>query len=535
MAQANETPRQKMISLMYLVLMALLALNVSKEVIDAFLVVNERVEVNNGNFEKKLLGVYTTFQRDFNFNPNEVGPFWEKAQHAKQISNELINFVDQAKYEVIAYSEGIPLDSAKVVDLFKLDFKDNYTEPTTYFIGNSEDGSAGKAGELRIRLNEYREEMINLVDPKFRHKIKLGLKTDGIYYNADKELQNWEMHNFYYTILVADITILNNIIAEIYNAEFDVVKTLHEAISAEDYHYDNVDTRVLSKSNYIFIGDSYEAEIVVAAFDTTQNPEGYYLTGIDSLPASQVSKALSLNCSQGKINISIPATTEGIHKYAGLVRVKNNTGDFEDYHFSDEYIVARPSLTVSPTKMNVLYLGVENNVSISVPGIPEENLLPTISNGTLEPDPNSDDWIANVLPGYRQTTISVSAKINGRYKEMGIQKFRVKKLPDPIASIANKSKGFVSKEILIAAGSLVPKMPDDFEYDLIFKIKSFMMTTQRGFNVYHFKSQSEKLTNEMIQQIQAMNRGQNILFEDIVVTSPDGDERSLSPIVLSVN
>jgi len=535
MAKQEETPRQKMISLMYLVFIALMALNVSREVLDAFFVVNERVIINNENYAKKLHSVYTAFERDFNFNPTEVGTYWEKAQQVRLLSDEMIRYIEQLKYEVIANTENIPVDSAKTLPLVNLENKDNYTEPTNYFIGNSEDGSGGKSGELKIRLNNYREKLIELVDTKYRHKIRPGLKTNGVYFNADKEKQNWEMHNFYFTILVADIVILNNLISEVYNAEIDVLQVLHDAIGAEDYHYDNVNVKVISRSNYIFIGESYEAEIVIAAFDTTQSPEAYYMPGIDSLPSSQISQALDLQCSNGKINLSLPALTDGVHKYAGLVRVKNFAGEFKDYHFSDEYIVAKPSLTVSATKMNVLYIGVKNNISISVPGIPEENLLPVISCGTLKRDPASNEWIAVVLPGYRQAIISVSAIINGSYKEMGIQKFRVKKLPDPAASIANKSKGFINKEILIAAGSIAPKMPDDFEYDLSFKIVSFMMTVQRGFNVYHFKATSDKLSDEMIQQIKIMNRGQNVLFEEIIALGPDGDERSLLPIVLSIN
>jgi hypothetical protein len=185
--------------------------------------------------------------------------------------------------------------------------------------------------------------------------------------------------------------------------------------------------------------------------------------------------------------------------------------------------------------MNVLYIGVENSVSISVPGIPTENLLPKISFGTLKQSSWNNDWIAEVLPGYRQVTISVSALINGVYKEMGVQRFRVKKLPNPTALVANKNKGFIDKELLIAAGGVIAKMPDDFEYDLSFKIVSFIMTIQRGFNVHHFKATNEKFTEEMIKQIMTSNRGQNILFEDIIAQDPVGDKRHLAPIILSIN
>jgi len=89
MAGYKETPRQKMIGMMYLVLTALLALNVSKQMLDAFIVVNETMENTNTNFNRKLDNTISKFRVQYQMNPNKVGPYWERAQKARKLSETL--------------------------------------------------------------------------------------------------------------------------------------------------------------------------------------------------------------------------------------------------------------------------------------------------------------------------------------------------------------------------------------------------------------------------------------------------------------
>ncbi|MBC8313999.1 MAG: hypothetical protein H8E51_00715, partial [Bacteroidetes bacterium] len=210
--------------MLYLVLTALLALNVSKEILDAFVVVNETMETTNRNFSQKLDVSYSKFKGQFLMNPEKVGPFWEKAQEARNMSADLINYIDSLRIGVVAVTERIAVfQEAGNLKLADAERKDNYDTPTQYFIGQSQDGSTGRAKELKDRIDQYRENMLSLVDPKYRDVIQIGLKTSGPYYDAGGNKQNWQMHNFYRTILAATVTILNELKAEVLNAEFDVV------------------------------------------------------------------------------------------------------------------------------------------------------------------------------------------------------------------------------------------------------------------------------------------------------------------------
>jgi gliding motility-associated protein GldM len=520
---------------MYLVLTAMLALNVSREILNAFSVVNDSVLLTNESVTRKLRDTFTNFEKDYQLNTNEVKPFYIKAQEARRLSVEIAAYLENLRDSIIAKTEKIPIDSAKKIPILKMEYKEDYMTPTSILMGSSEDGSNGKSGELKQKIIEYRVKMINLVDPKYLDQVKIGLITDGEYFDASGAKQSWEAHNFYDIPLAAVIPILNKIITDIYNAELDIVNILHKSITAEDFKYERIEAKILPKANYLFIGDQYEAEVIVAAYDTSQSPNVYLMRGVDSLPVSRKDQATLVPSKNGRVKFNFPATSAGIEKYAGFVSVLNSSGIQNTYHFHHEYMVANPSLAVSATNMNVLYVGVNNPLSISVSGVPRENIYPTISCGSLKPNPGKGGWIATVPGDCKQASIDVSVRNDGGMKRMGSEIFRVKKLPDPVPYIAGKKDGFISRDILISAGYILPKMPSDFEFDYSFQVLSFRMTMQRGFNVTHYDSKSNKLTDEMIKQIRNTNRGQSIIFEEINVLGPDGANRILSPLIISIN
>jgi len=530
----KETPRQKMIGMMYLVLTAMLALNVSKDVLNAFSVVNDSVEITNEDYSQKRKDTYANFKKEFTLNQKEVAPFWNQARKAMKLSSDMVLYIENLRDELISKTEGISMDSARNVSFKKLQNKDNYVIPTNILIGSNEDASKGKARELKNKIIAFKKNILNLVNPKYRDQMKLGLETNGKYTDASGIKLNWELHYFYDIPLAADIPILNKFIAEINNAELEVVNGLLYEVNADDYKYDKIEAKILPKTNFLFSGDQYESEVIVAAYDTSRSPNVYYMRGIDSLPVSKKDQATMISSEKGRMKFKFPTTTSGLQKYAGFVSVRNSAGKENTYHFKSEYFVAQPSLTVSAKNMNVLYVGVNNPISISVSGIPAENIFPAISSGLLKNDKNKAAWIATVPTGIREVTITVSVKVNGKMKQMGSEKFRVKNLPDPDPYIVSRKDSYISRNDLIAAGKIIAIMPNDFEFDYTFQIISFKMTMQRGFNIYHYDAQGGKLTDEMITQIKTTNRGQGIIFEEIIARGPDGANRVLSPLVIAI-
>ena len=197
---------------------------------------------------------------------------------------------------------------------------------------------------------------------------------------------------------------------------------------------------MLPKANYLFTGDQYEAEVIVAAYDTSHSPSPsvYFMHNADSLPLTQREKATRVAREGGRLMVKLPVSGIGLQKYAGFVSVPTNSGRERTYHFNTEFFVAQPTATVSPINMNVLYVGVENPLSVAVSGVPAEDLFPTLSRGTLKPTSEKGKWIA-IIPGdVKEVSVAVMAKINNVMRPMGVETFRVKPIPDPDPFIANK-------------------------------------------------------------------------------------------------
>jgi gliding motility-associated protein GldM len=510
MAGYKETPRQKMIAMMYLVLTALLALNVSVEILEAFIVVNESLETTNDNLNRKVTGAYGKFEQQYNLNPKKVGPYWEQAKQVHKLAEDMVNYIQTTKFDVISKVEGITVDSAKKAPLRTLHNKDNYDKPTHYFIGDSQDGSAGKSKELKLKLEEFNNSISKYIDPKAKGTIKGSINLNGPYKDASGAHQNWEMHHFYYTILAADVTILNKLISDVYGYEFDVINHLYASVDAQDFKFSRIEAKVIPKSNYVFLGDTYEADVFVAAYDTLQSPE----VTINGRP---------ITGKGGKVHFTMGATKEGFQNYSGFIRTKDATGAMISYPFKEEFLVAPPSLTISPTKMNVFYVGVENPVSISSGGLSDAQLNPTITPpATIFRTSGGKGWAVKVPPGIKTVKISISANVNGKVKNLGALDFRVKRVPSPTAKIGNTDGGPIGKNILLAAGGIIPNMPEDFEFDLNFEIVSYSFSVVRGGDIFSRDGRGNALTEEMKNIIRNSKRGERVWIDNISAKGPDG-------------
>lgn len=537
MASDKETPRQKMIGMMYLVLTAMLALNVSKEVLEGYAVVNNSVISTNTVLSSKRKDTYERIKREYQFNQVKVAPYLEKAVMVRNRTEELIQYIENTRDELIALTENLAIDSIRNISVKNIKNKDNYTIPTYFMIGNPEGGLPGKAFELKNKIADYRKSLLAMINPGKRKNMKIGLDTEDVYISSTKLMQKWEIFYFYEIPLAAVIPILNNFVTEIINAETEIMDEFMREIAADEYRYDEVAARIIPKTNYLFTGDEYEAEVIVAAFDTTRIPEVYLMQGVDSLPVEMKDQATLISGNQGKINFRFPANKPGVEKYAGFVSVRNNSGSVNTYHFSNQYTVASPavSVSVSATNMNVLYVGVENPISFAVAGVSGEDILPSISCGTLKAGPQRKNWIATVPQNCEEAKIEIAVRTEQGLKRLGYQAFRVKKVPDPTPIIIGAKSGFIPKELLLQNGKILANMPDDFDFELNFKVISFKMALQRGFNQYSFESKNDKLTEEMKKEIKNTNKGQVVIFDDIQVADPDGEIRTLMPLILTIH
>jgi len=348
--------------------------------------------------------------------------------------------------------------------------------------------------------------------------------------------QTWEAHNFYRTILAADITIINKLIAEVRSAEFNALNYLYASVSEKDFKFDNVEARVIPKSTYVFKGQKYEAEVLVAAYDSKTQLESKVLQGATELTNQNIGRAKTIEGEDGKITLEFPTNAEGLQKYAGIIEMREpGTGILKQYTYDDSYYVAPPSLTVAPLKMNVFYIGVDNPVSISAAGLSKDQINPVISMGKLKR--NGDEWIVRIdkkPKGVNMATVSASAEIDGERLSLGKSDFRVKRVPSPNAEIAGISDGLIDKNVLLANSAIIPNQKD-FEFDIYFIINSYTFATIMNGDLGTKKIfKGNEFTDEVKKIIRNGKRKTKFFFEKIQATGPDGTIRSLNPINLEL-
>ena len=535
MAGFKETPRQKMIGMMYLVLTALLALNVSNEILDAFVIVDESIVDTYDNFSTKVEGLQNDFAAQYSQDQEKVKPYYDKSLVSQKLSKELILFIDSVKFTIVAETEGITIDSAMNLPLENIKAKDNYDVSTTILIGG-ESFKNGLGYELKDRIEKYKAEMLLLVPEKDRLHFKMGLNVDGEYRDASNLKQDWVQHNFYHTILAANVTILNKIKNDIRNTEYDITNHLYQGITLKDFKFTTISAKILPKSVFLFPGDDFEAEIIIAAVDEKSKPVVDYVMGATHWDDNLINSAVNIKGDSGIVRLKIPTGNKQPREYSFAGRIgipKPNSSEIEYKYFSSGFILAEPSANVAATKMNVFYRGVDNPINISAAGIPESKLDYSITYGFIK---NTKDGL--VVQGLKdkkvqEVTVNVYSK-SGEKKSLGKQLFRVKDLPDPIVKVRGMKKGErISKQAFLANPYLLSTLPEYVNFKFDYKVTSFTMVITKSGDTFEEKSTSGMLTAKMKGIIQNSRKNSMIVFKDIRAQGPI-KKRNLGSLVITL-
>ncbi|MFO7922117.1 MAG: gliding motility protein GldM [Bacteroidales bacterium] len=538
MAGGKETPRQKLIGMMYLVLLAMLALNVSVQVLDAFIVVDVGLTRTTDNFALGNENTYREFAKRFAENPQRVGPWKEKADQVKELSDELYNYIQELKFEIIratgSKGEEAIVDGRIEGDLIRA--KENTSIAASVMLGDINP----KATQLKNNIESYREDLISMIeegDIGIIQSIETTLDTSD---PPVKEgvTKSWEEQQFYYMPVVASITMLSKMQADVRNAEADVSTYLLNKVDEGSFMFNSLEATVIPNSNFVFRGDDFEARVFIAAFDTTQAPEilvGNYeeIEREDgSVDYEMVGRADTLPVEQGKGIYRTRPTTLGYHSWGGLIRLRAPDGSVISEPFESEYQVSPPSLIVSPSAMNVFYTNIENPVEISVVGLTADQINASINNGTLDKVSGSNYIVVPSRLGEAQ--VSVTATVDGQTRSFGSRNFRVKSVPDPVATVAGREGGNIARNLLLAQTGVLAEMKD-FEFDLTWRVTSFTLESVQGGFVVDARSTSNRITDEQREIIRAAGRNQRVLFDDIIAQTPAGDQRRLPPVSFRID
>jgi len=512
------SPRQKMINLMYVVLMAMLALNVSTEVLNGFSIVEESLHrTTNGSIKENNL-IYDNLEMQMRLNPTKVGSWYNKAQEVRRMSDSLYNFADELKLAIVQEADG---SDGNVLDIKN---KEDLEAANQVMLAPGK----GKGQELYDAIRSFRNRIIGMTSDMSKQQIIKGNLSTTIPQKAKSMGKNWQEYMFEDMPAAAAITLLSKLQSDVRYAEREALHTLVQNIDVKDIRVNLLDAFVIPNSRTIVRGDRFSARIVMAAVDTTQVPD-IYIGG------------QKVNLQNGMYEAVCGRT--GDFTLKGYMETVNGNGDKIRREFSQDYTVVDPSATVSADLMNMLYAGYNNPISISVPGVPLNKVQASMTNGSLQPV-GPGRYIARPSKIGQDATITVTSTNTGRPQQMGQYTFRVRKLPDPSPFITMKDEhgnptrykgGGLPKGQLIAADKIGAAI-DDGILDIAFRVQSFetVFFDNMG-NAVPMASEGSSFSNRQRETFRKLSRNRRFYISRVTVVGPDGLTRTLqSPMEIIV-
>ncbi|HTD98758.1 MAG TPA: gliding motility protein GldM [Mucilaginibacter sp.] len=510
MAGGKETPRQRMIGILYLVLLGLIALEVPENLLDSFKNISDSLNASTKNVQTGIDNTFTAFEATkLKEQAERAKPIYAKAQQAKKLANDLNAYIDSLKNVLIKESGGMSEATGDYAGREGMDFAvDLMIERRKY------------AYDLHKKIKVTHDQLLALLDPKDQFGVKLALEAKAPNPRKGFPDKDWERANFGEGIpMGAAMTAFIKIQADLKNSENEVVKKILGKVDQAVVNLDKFQAVAVAPSSYILQGQPFTAQVFLTAYDSKSNPD-------ITVDGSKIH-------TENGVGTYTATTSEGIHTWVGKIKVRQTDGSLKEYPTPTQtYQVAKPSAVVSPDKMNVLFIGVSNPVSVSAPGIPKEKLHVSISNGSIS---GSNGQYAVTVNSPGDATITVSGELMpGKTQVLGSTLFRIKRVPDPKAQFAGKSSGSTSSANLKAQDRLFAKLID-FYFDLKFDVVRFNMIILRPRqDAVSYSTNGSELSSQMKAALNTLSPGSRIIFTNIMAKGPGG-ERGLEDIILSAN
>ncbi|MDR3061831.1 MAG: gliding motility protein GldM [Dysgonamonadaceae bacterium] len=521
-ANSPNSPRQKMINLMYLVFIAMLALNVSSEVLDGFELVEESLlrSVNATSTRNEL--VFDNLEAFYKTNPEKTEVWYKLAGQLKAKSDSLFNYTQDLKIRIVKKADG------KEGNPTSLKHPDDLN--AAFEIMLDKRSQEKEAEILKREINKYRDYVTSLIsDTVKKNIIKNNFNTEPSK-KAQENKQTWEESLFGNMPMAAAVTLLTKMQNDVRYAEGEALSELIHNVDLRDVRVNKIEAFVIPKSQIVMRGGTFTANIVAAALDSTQRPRIFVNGRYLSDEANGV--------------YTVGAGSVGTFPVKGYIEMVQGDGTFVKKEFSTEYFVQEQSASIEPTFMNVLYAGIPNPIKIDVSGIVSQNVFASMTNGTMVRKNNV--WEATPNQIGTDAVITVTVKTNdGRTQEFAKKIYRVRRLPDPTAYIEYKDangnpvkfqkSGRLSKSILMNTAELKAAI-DDGILDTEFSVVRFdvRLTDSMGNNIQE-TSDGPRFSQRQKDRLRDLTRGKVVYIRGIVVKGVDNSEREISAMEITIN
>ncbi|TRX61578.1 gliding motility protein GldM [Carboxylicivirga sp. M1479] len=515
-----ETGRQKMIGMMYLFLTAMLALNVSGELLQAFQLVDKSIQESIKATDSKNLDIHNQFRAAEAVNAEKVKPVREKVESIYEKADTLYNQIQELKLMMMRTADNSPeatLDNYKGSD-------NQDIAPQIMMV----EKGGERSKNLIADINEYRDYLISIIseeDTALISALNTSLSTEAAPPSRPGQVQvSWASQKFEHLPLSASFALLTSIQSNVRNAQADVATYLLAGIDENTYKFNDIRSVVIPSSAMVLKGETYSAKLLIAATDKYQKPR-FDIEGYSVKPNED-----------GEGILEIRTNKTGRQEWSGKIWFKDPNGIEKPYEVTHTFDVVQPNAVISPLKMNVFYEALENPVEVSVPGVPANQLEVSFSNATKR---SQGDGVYIVIPkpGFAggKSIVTVYANISGERQRIGSKEFRIKPLPLPYATFAGKRDGKVKKNLLKVQNGIFATMGPDFDFELEYKVTQFSIAATKGGFFQSEPSKSNRLTDAQIELINSLGRGAKLMVEEIKAIGPDKRNKKLAPIVLTID
>jgi gliding motility-associated protein GldM len=504
-----KEPRQKMINMMYLVLTALLALNVSSEILNAFKTVDRSLMTASEIVEQKNVSIFKSFEKKIaDATTREKAELWfPKAQKAKQLSDEIYNYLESLKKD-LKKEAGLKLENG--VEVYK---EDDLDAATRLFVSNPPEGK-GRGKELFAKLQAYKKALEE-IDPAIAKDVLPNLPLDlTIPKSANQAAKNnWAYGYFHMTPTVAGITILSKFQNDVKNSEAQIVEYCHKEIGEVELVYDQFQAIANANASYVLPGEEIIINAGVGAFNSASRPS----VSVDGAGATPTA--------DGSFEYKFKPTSSGI-KRVNISFVKPD-GTTASVTKEIKYTVGVPAgLTVSTDKTRVFYQGLENPLSVTGGGGDEKVNVNVEGSGLTFRKAGPGQYI--VTPSQLGSAV-VNASDGKNSQRINIP---IKKVPDPIATVAGRSGGPIGANAFRVQKGVAAELRDFIFEGVKFEVISFtMVCTGKGFDELGIAEVSGAYFNGDAQALlRKCQAGTTVIIDEIKVRGPGGTRALDIPI-----
>ena len=505
-ANNPNSPRQKMINLMYLVFIAMLALNVSSEVLDGFELVENSLRTSTSNASRRNEEVKSNLDRAFRENEAKVSEWYEKGVQVKGQSDNLYNYIDELKLRIVQEADGKKADVNNIIQ------KENLEAASRVMLAPI----VGEGRKLRESIDSYRINMSDIVNNASKKAMFDTVLSTEIPGKSGMIAQSWESALFENMPVAAAITLLSKVQSDIRFVEGETLSTLLTNVDVGDYRVNAIQALVIPKSQIVTSGMPYEAQIILAAVDSTKHP-AYYLG--ETLLSD---------------NLIIQGTSGvGDRTLSGFVVAEGET-----YPYEARYSVTESSATIAPILMKFLYESIDNDLEVAMPGVPSGNVTASLrGNGNIRQKERNIWTVSGLSTSSENIEVVLTANVGGRTVSES-KEFRIRPLPDPLPFVSYRDAegrlqtfrgGNISKRNLSESTGIGAAI-DDGVLNVPHRVTGFTMRTfdNRG-NTIPEISNSGEYTARQRDLIRNMPTGTRFYISDVKALDPAG-----RPITLRV-